>query len=148
MLPLPAFSLPSRRLFAALVPALIWAFTILVLYEVYKVDGGYLTIPIYECHDLGAHIILVAIILCGWAPRVAGVVCIIGVICCVPICTYMISPGSYVWILTQEYADRPSPFFSIDPFGVIGCVTLLVAVRAAISTVFGKSLSWGVVPRK
>jgi len=135
MLPIPEFARDSRRLYAALVPAAVVAFADLALHENNEFIGGWLTKPIFDLHDLGTHLLLIALAICGWLPRIAAGLSIFGAIICVPMYSWSVMPGLYNLAYPGNYPITGQPFLVFDPIGLVGLFSAIVAVRCASSIV-------------
>ena len=132
MIPIPAFRLNSRRLFAAIVPSLVLA-TLAVAFS--GSEFGSLTGSIYHSVDKGADVLLASLIISAWLPRSAALLCAIGAALCLPTYSYGWAPGIYRWLFPGSYVYYTDNTFEFAPFGIVGTVALLWMLWIAWSTV-------------
>ena len=116
----PKFPLSARRLYLALVPifAIIDVVTGITISTEFA--GGSVTGPILSLALDGRIAVLAGLLLCGWWPRVAAGLSLIGIVLCLPLFTYGLLPGFYRWMFPGVYSVRESNFFVFDPFRRVG----------------------------
>jgi hypothetical protein len=123
MLPLPAFTAKSRRLFAAIVPALVIASIAQALQGNEEV-GGTVTGPLLRLFNLGTAALLAALILSGWLPRSAAVVSALGTVLCLPDYAYGWAPGLFRWLFPGPYAHFTTDVLKFASFDIVGTAAL------------------------
>jgi hypothetical protein len=135
MLPIPDFSIAARRLFAAVVPALLVA-SIAQAFQGNEEAGGTVTGPILRLLDAGTIILLASLILSAWLPRVAAALCVLGALLCLPNYSYGLAPGVFRWLLPGVYAHGSAQALVFAPFDIIGLLTLTGMCWTAWRTVW------------
>lgn len=135
MLPIPEFSIVSRRLFAAIVPALVVA-SIAQAFQGNEEAGGTVTGPILRLLDVGTIVLQITLILSGWLPRVAAALCALGALLCAPNYSYEVAPGIFRWLLPGVYAHSSTQILAFAPFDIIGMLSLFGMCWTAWRTIW------------
>jgi len=130
----PGFIPMSRRLFAAIVPALVMA-NLAQFGQGSEEAGGLVTGPLLHLFDMGSEVLLASLVISVWASRAAAPVCILGAVLCLPAYSYKWAPGVFRSLFPGTYALVDHEWFALSTVDIIGSLTLIWTMFAASDTI-------------
>jgi hypothetical protein len=94
--------------------------------------GGLLTGKLFTMANIGAFLLLCALVITIFLPRVAAAVALIATLLCLPFYLYIVAPGSYRRIFRGEYTIPLERAFVLDWSAILGIAALIFAIVVSV----------------
>jgi hypothetical protein len=127
----PALLAP-RQLYAAMVPAVVMSYFIQTIHADPAFIQGVVTGRILGLHTIGGLVLLFALILSTWRPKIVVFVGAGGVVLCLPVYVWMAASGLHDWARPGSYGVPALHYVGINVFGFAGLLTSAMFIQSAI----------------
>ncbi len=98
--------------------------------------GGWLTGPLFTIADYGTDLLIPAIVLTFFYPRITVVIALMGSLLYLPLNLYLIAPGLFRLIFKGEYSVPPRADFVWNNWAIAGIASLLLVILFCLRSLF------------
>jgi len=111
-----------------------WKYGFVFIFAGTEASGGALTGPLENLYDIGFLLLLIALFLALFYPRIAAAITVLASLLCLPLDLYFTAPGLFRRVFTGMYWESSiRSNFVWNHRAIFGVLTLAIAVFIALS---------------